>query len=57
MKDEKRDPVEYLQDILNSVGKIERYIEGYDFEKFSKGEKQYMLFLFLEKFSKRYKLI
>ena len=30
----KRDPCLFLTDILEAVGRIEEYIEGYDFERF-----------------------
>ena len=39
MKVEERDPVDFLMDILDSVEKIEEFIEGFDFEEFSKDTK------------------
>lgn len=42
MKAEKRDPIDFLVDILESIENIENFIEGFDFEEFSKDKKQYM---------------
>ena len=39
MKIEKRDPIDFLKDILESIENIENFIEGFDFEKFSKDTK------------------
>ncbi len=36
----KREPHLYLQDILNSVNKIEKYIEGITIEEFNKDEEK-----------------
>lgn len=36
MKAEKRDPIDFLTDILESIENIENFIEGFDFEEFSK---------------------
>lgn len=35
----KRNYTLYLQDILRSIEKIERYVEGYDFEQFKADDK------------------
>ena len=35
----KREYHDYLQDIINSIGEIERFIEGYDFNQFFKDRK------------------
>ena len=39
MKVEERDPVDFLMDILDSTEKIEDFVEGFDFEEFSKDTK------------------
>jgi uncharacterized protein with HEPN domain len=39
MKIEKRDSVDFLMDILDSIEKIESFVEGFDFEEFSKDQK------------------
>ena len=39
MKVEKRNPIDFLIDILDSIEKIENFIEGFDFEGFSKDTK------------------
>ena len=35
MKIEERDSIDFLMDILDSIEKIERFVEGFDFEDFS----------------------
>ncbi|MGC8931654.1 MAG: DUF86 domain-containing protein [Dictyoglomus sp.] len=37
-KEKKRDPIIFLEDILNAIGKIERYTKGVTFEDFCKNE-------------------
>jgi uncharacterized protein with HEPN domain len=39
MKVEKRDPIDFLTDILESIENIENFIEGFNFEEFSKDTK------------------
>jgi uncharacterized protein with HEPN domain len=39
MKVEERDPVDFLMDILDSIEKIENFVEGFNFEEFSKDTK------------------
>jgi uncharacterized protein with HEPN domain len=39
MKVEKRDSVDFLMDILDSIEKIENFVEGFNFEEFSKDTK------------------
>jgi len=39
MKVEERDPVDFLMDILDSIEKIEDFVEGFNFEEFSKDTK------------------
>ncbi len=39
MKAGERDPVDYLKDILDSIEKVEEFIEGFEFEEFSKDTK------------------
>jgi len=39
MKIEERNPVDFLMDILDSIEKIENFVEGFDFEKFTKDPK------------------
>jgi uncharacterized protein with HEPN domain len=39
MKIEERNPVDFLMDILDSIEKIENFVEGFDFEEFSKDPK------------------
>lgn len=39
MKVEERDSVDFLMDILDSIEKIENFVEGFDFEEFSKDQK------------------
>jgi uncharacterized protein with HEPN domain len=39
MKPEERDSTDFLIDILDSIEKIGRFVEGFDFEAFSKDEK------------------
>jgi uncharacterized protein with HEPN domain len=39
MKVEERDPIDFLMDILDSIEKIENFVEGYDFEEFSRDAK------------------
>jgi uncharacterized protein with HEPN domain len=39
MKVEKRDPIDFLIDILDSIENIENFIEGFDFEEFSRDTK------------------
>jgi uncharacterized protein with HEPN domain len=39
MKVEERNPVDFLMDILDSIEKIENFVEGFDFEEFSKDPK------------------
>ncbi len=35
MKAEKRDPSDFLAEIIDSIEKIECFVEGFDFEDFS----------------------
>ncbi len=35
MKAEERDPSDFLADIIDSIEKVESFVEGFDFEKFS----------------------
>lgn len=39
MRVEERDSVDFLMDILDSIEKIEDFIEGFNFEEFSKDTK------------------
>jgi uncharacterized protein with HEPN domain len=39
VKVEERNPVDFLIDILDSIEKIENFVEGFDFEEFSKDPK------------------
>lgn len=39
MKAEEQDSVDFLRDILDSIDKIGSFIEGFDFEEFSKDMK------------------
>jgi uncharacterized protein with HEPN domain len=39
MKAEERDPSDYLADIIDSIEKVESFVEGFDFENFSKDTK------------------
>lgn len=39
MKAEKRDPVDFLMDILDSIENIEDFVKGFDFEEFSRDTK------------------
>lgn len=39
MKVEERNPVDFLMDILDSIEKIENFVEGFDLEEFSKDPK------------------
>ena len=39
MKVEERDPIDFLTDIIDSIEKIENFIEGFNFEEFSKDTK------------------
>jgi uncharacterized protein with HEPN domain len=39
MKAGERDPVDYLKDILDSIEKVEEFIEGFEFDEFSKDTK------------------
>lgn len=35
MKAEGRDPSDFLADIIDSIDKVESFVEGFDFENFS----------------------
>ncbi|MGB9939272.1 DUF86 domain-containing protein [Methanosarcina sp.] len=49
MRAEERDPEDFLIDILNSIEKIESFIEGFEFEDFSTDDKTiYAVILALE---------
>jgi len=39
MKTEERDSADFLRDILDSIDKIESFIEGFDFDEFTEDEK------------------
>jgi len=43
MKTEERDSADFLRDILDSIDKIESFIEGFDFDEFTEDEKTDML--------------
>jgi len=39
MKIEERDSIDFLMDILDSIEKLQSFVEGFDFEEFSKDTK------------------
>ena len=39
MKAEERDPVDFLRDILDSINKIDSFIEGFEFDEFAEDNK------------------
>ena len=39
MKNEERESVDFLKDILESIEKIEKFIKGFEFDDFSKDDK------------------